>query len=191
MCYFFAIVGHYAKNLHWCLEITIVCYKSSLWWYPIHNWWLYFQMCYIKISIGSTLKPSLCKDIDFLPSHEKLALQWNNVLYFTIIMSMPFIQTPNILLTKLIQVVLCLSDFKKILYSRSQSKSWNFNQGLHTLVVSLILFHWEWTSCSLQSWSVAGAIAGTMNKEKLTKVVLDHPNRERGEELALHCRIDP
>jgi len=80
-------------------------------------------MCYIKISIGSTLKPSLCKDIDFLPSHEKLALQSNNVLYFTIIMSMPFIQTPNILLTKLIQVVLCLSDFKKILYSRSQSKS--------------------------------------------------------------------
>lgn len=113
MCYLFAIVGHYTKNLHWCLKITIVSYEGRLWWYLFHNWWFVFQMCHITISIGSTLKPSLCKDINFLPPHEKLALQWNNVPYFTIIMLMPLIHTPHILHTKLIQVVLCFFDSKK------------------------------------------------------------------------------
>ncbi len=107
MCYLFAIVGHYTKNLHWCLKITIVSYEGWLWWYLFHNWWLFFQMSHITISIGSTLKLSLCKYINLLPQHEKLALQWNNVPYSTIIMLMPLIHTPNILHTKLIQVVLC------------------------------------------------------------------------------------
>jgi hypothetical protein len=184
MCYFFAIVGHYAKNLHWCLEITIVCYER---WYLFHNWWLYFQMSYIVISIGSRGKPSFCKNIDFLPSHERLALHWHYVLYFTIIMSMPLIQTPHFAYKINSSSSMSFRFLKNSLFEIS-IEVLKFKWRSSDLLVSLILFHWEWTSCSLQSWSVAGAIAATMNKEKLMKVVLDHPNRERSDPWVLESQ---